>query len=121
MGIVREEVAKNILFYRKKRGLTRKALAEKINVSASAVVNWEMCKNSIDMDTLHELCKVLNVSMMDMFGKCANILDDMFTTEEKENIYKVRKLNEEGKRYVVRQIDYALQQEEYKKRESKEA
>ena len=123
MGIVREEVAKNILYYRKKRGLTRKALAEKIGVSASAVINWEMGKNSIDMDTLHVLCDVLNVDMMDMFGKCANMLDYTFSEEEKENVYKSRKLNEEGKRYVVKQLDYALQQDEYllKRKNSKEA
>lgn len=123
MGIVRDEIAKNILLYRKKRGLTRKALAEKLGVSASAVVNWEYGKNSIDIDTLHILCEVLNVDITDMFGKCANMLDYTFSEEEKDNIYKVRKLNEEGKKYVVHQIGYALQQEEYllKREDSNEA
>ena len=123
MGIVKEEIAKNILYYRKKRGLTRKALAEKIGVSASAVVKWEMGDNSIDMDTLLELCEILDVSMNDMFGKCADMRSDIFSTEEKDDVYKIRKLNENGKSYVRKQIDYALQQDEYllKRKNSKEA
>ena len=123
LGIVREEVAKNILYYRKERGLTRKALAEKIGVSASAVNNWEIGQNSIDMDTLHTLCKVLNVEMMDIFGKCANSLDHTFSTREKELVYKFRIMNEEGKKYFEKQADYALQQDEYllKRKEGKEA
>lgn len=113
MGLVRDEVAKNILFYRKKRKLTRKALSEKINVSASAIVNWETGKNSIDMDTLHELCKVLSVSIADIFGKCANMFDNNFSSRERDCIYKMRELNEAGIKYVEKQIDYALQQDEF--------
>ena len=67
--------------------------------------------------------EVLDVTIIDMLGKFVSCVDDVFFAEEKENLYKMRKLNAEGKRYVVRQIDYELQQEEYiKKREdSKEA
>ena len=78
--------SKKYFVLQKKRGLTRKALAEKLGVSASAVINWEYGKNSIDMDTLHTLCEVLNVDIMDMFGECANILDYKFSEEEKGNI-----------------------------------
>lgn len=113
LGLVREEVAKNILFYRKKRKLTRKALSEKLSVSASAIVNWETGKNSIDMDTLHELCKVLNVSVVDIFGKCANMLEHNFSAREKDTIYKMRELNEEGIKYIEKQLHYALQQEDF--------
>ena len=89
VGIVREEIAKNISFHRKKRGLTRRTLAEKIDIIASAVVNWEIRKNSIDIDTLYELCRVLNVSMVDIFGKYANILDDMFSVGNARLISKI--------------------------------
>lgn len=41
MGTVRDEIAKNLLFYRKKLGLTQKELSIKLGVKNSAVSNWE--------------------------------------------------------------------------------
>ena len=118
---IRKEISKNILFFREQKGYSREELAEKIDVNPLLVEGWEDENRSIDLDTLNEICEVLDVTIVDMFGKFVSCVDNVFFAEEKENIYKMRKLNEEGKRYVVRQIDYALQQEEYKKRDSKEA
>jgi len=118
---IRKEISKNILFFREQKGYSREELAEKIDVNPLLVVGWEDENRSVDLDTLNEICEVLDVTIVDMLGKFVSCVDNVFFAEEKENIYKMRKLNEEGKRYVVRQIDYALQQEEYKKRDSKEA
>ena len=109
------------MFFREQKGYSREELAEKIEVNPLLVAGWEDENREVDLDTLNEICEVLDITIVDMLGKFVPCIDNVFFAEEKENIYKVRKLNEEGKRYVVRQIDYALQQEEYKKRESKEA
>lgn len=119
---LKEEVAKNILFFRNKKGISRKELAERINVTVASVSHWENARNSMDMDTLHKICNVLNVSITDMFGKFATRSQESYSAEEKNIVFKVRRLNEDGKRYILKQFDYALQQDEYiKKRESKEA
>ena len=118
---LQKEIAKNIRFYRKLNNYSIDELAKKIKVEPSFLDDWERRMKVIDMDTLHRICRALGVSIMDMFGKFATSKDVEYSSEEKKNILKVRKLNADGKRYVVRQIDYALQQEEYKKRENKEA
>ena len=41
MTPIREEVAKNLLFYRKKSGLSQKEFAEKLGVRNSTVSTWE--------------------------------------------------------------------------------
>ena len=123
MKVLQEEVSKNILFFRNKKGISRKELAEKINVTVASVSHWENARNSMDMDTLYKICNVLNVSITDMFGKFATQSGECYSSEEKNIIYKVRKLNENGKNYVVKQVNYALQQDEYiiKEENSKDA
>ena len=65
---IKEEVAKNLVFYRKKSHITQKELASLLGVRNSAVSNWEQCRNAIDIDTLVKVCKILNVSINDMCG-----------------------------------------------------
>lgn len=124
MGGLKEEVAKNILFFRNKKGFSRKELAQKIDVTVAAISHWENARNSMDMDTLHKICKVLNVSIVDMFGRFAPPSEEGYSSEEKNLIFKVRQLNEIGKKYIEKQVEYALIQEEYllkREQDSKEA
>ena len=58
MATVKEEIAKNLLFYRKKSGLTQKELAAKLGVKNTAVSNWESGNNSIDIETLFAACEI---------------------------------------------------------------
>lgn len=73
MSTVRDEIAKNLLFYRKKAGLTQKELAEKLGVKNTAVSNWESGNNSIDIETLFNACRIFGVSVNDMYGIYSNI------------------------------------------------
>ena len=41
VGSVREEIAKNLLYYRKVNKITQKQLATYLGVNSSAVSNWE--------------------------------------------------------------------------------
>lgn len=76
MGTPREEIAKNICFYRKKAGMTQKELADAVGAKKSSVSNWELAQNSPDIDTLVKICEVLNVQPKDMFGIYAGDGDD---------------------------------------------
>ena len=68
MGEIRERIAKNILFYRTQKGLTKRHVAEQLGVSPPAVTNWEKGSNSIDIETLFNLCTLLGISINQIYG-----------------------------------------------------
>lgn len=68
MTPIREEIAKNLLYYRKKSGLSQKEFAEKLGVRNSTVSTWEKGVNSMDIEMLFKVCDVLGVSLVDMYG-----------------------------------------------------
>ena len=78
---VRDEIAKNLLYFRKKSGLSQKEFAEKLDVNNSAVCNWENGRNSIDIEKLFKACEVLGVTVNEMYGKYANM--EEYTNHEK--------------------------------------
>ena len=64
---VKETIAKNLLYYRKKNKITQKALAEQLGVKHNAISAWENGVNSIDIDTLFRVCKIFGVTVNDMY------------------------------------------------------
>lgn len=64
---VKETIAKNLLYYRKKNKITQKALAEQLGVRHNAISAWENGVNSIDIDTLFRVCKIFGVTVNDMY------------------------------------------------------
>lgn len=64
----REIIAKNIQQFRRQKKMTQKELAKQLGVNNSAVSNWETGVNSIDIDTLFKVCKILGVTANDMYG-----------------------------------------------------
>lgn len=65
---IKETIAKNLLYYRKKNKITQKELAEKLGVKHNAISSWENGVNSIDIDTLFRVCKIFNITVNDMYG-----------------------------------------------------
>ena len=57
--------SKNLKYYRLKKGLTKKALADKANVSPMAITNYESGKRKPDMDTLKSLAEALEGRVSD--------------------------------------------------------
>ena len=82
MSTVRDEIAKSLLFYRKKCGLTQKELAEKLGVKNTAVSNWESGNNSIDIETLFLACEIFGVTLNDMYGKYSLATEKPVTTTD---------------------------------------
>lgn len=74
---VKELIAKNLLYYRKKNKITQKALAEQLGVKHNAISSWENGVNSIDIDTLFRVCKIFGVTVNDMYEM--NTLDEPST------------------------------------------
>lgn len=57
-----ETIGSRISKYRKARGLTQEALAEKLGVSSQAVSKWENDASCPDISLLPNLCRVLGIT-----------------------------------------------------------
>lgn len=89
MDSIMNEIAKNLIYYRKQKGMTQKELAKKIGVGNTTVSGWETGASSIDIDTLYSVCLVLGVSLGDMYGKYFSSSGG-YTAEEKLLVHQYR-------------------------------
>lgn len=62
------DFAKNLYYYRKKRGLTQAKLGEKINYGYTAIANYESGRNEPSFDVLIALANILCVTVDDLLG-----------------------------------------------------
>lgn len=109
MATVREEIAKNLLFYRKKAGLTQKELAVKLGVKNTAVSNWENGNNSIDIETLFSACEIFGVTLNDMYGLYSSqAVCPALSPVEESLLDSFRSWNEQGKEYIMQTIAMAV-------------
>lgn len=61
-------ICERIRFYRERKCIGQKMLAEAIGVKKNAVSNWESGRSRPDMALLPKICKVLEVSIDELFG-----------------------------------------------------
>lgn len=99
----KELIAKNIRYYRKLAKLSQKELADKLHISSAAISNWEKGQNSIEIDTLFDLCQILGVSINDMAGRDEK--DFPISPTEKELISAFRKADEGIQNSVLKLLD----------------
>ena len=109
---IREEIRKNLIKYRKEKGISQKELAEKLNINASSVSQWEIGKNSIDINNLYNICKILDISFNDILGKYNNSKEENEEIREVNNLFN--KLNNEGKEYIKTSLKVANNSTLYK-------
>lgn len=95
MSSIKDEIAKNLLYYRKKAKLTQKDLAQKLGVKNTAVSNWESGNNSIDIDTLFLACEIFGVTLNDMYGKYDPLSSTTLSEEENQLVKDYRDASEE--------------------------
>ncbi|WP_027398541.1 helix-turn-helix domain-containing protein [Anaerovorax odorimutans] len=88
MGEIRDNVTRNLCYYLSLKGISQKEFAKKLSVSQSAVTNWIKGKNSPDIEMVAQICDILEISVVDLFGTNSNIY---YTDEEKEIIRQYRK------------------------------
>lgn len=90
-----DTMGKRIEFFRKKRGLTQKDLADELNLKNGGTVSaWEVDTTSPKPAMMLELCKVLDISISELFGVEEN---KGLTKEEEKLLASYKDLNEEGK------------------------
>ena len=61
--ILRQTIANNLLFYRKKAGYTQLELAEKLNYSDKLISKWERAEGVPDIYTLCKLAELFRINV----------------------------------------------------------
>ncbi|WP_297630036.1 helix-turn-helix transcriptional regulator [uncultured Clostridium sp.] len=77
------KIGENILFLRKRNGLTQEELGHKLGITAGAISKWEHGSSSPDIGVLIPLAKALNTTIDDLF-----LNKNQMTEEEVRNLKK---------------------------------
>ena len=87
------KIGKFIQERRKEKRLTQSELAEKLDVTDRTVSKWENGNCIPDASNIQELCKILNITINDLFSGC---VVDMRDNEKKleENLLEMIKIKE---------------------------
>lgn len=87
------KIGKFIQERRKEKRLTQSELAEELDVTDRAVSKWENGNCIPDASNIQELCKILNITINDLFSGC---VVDMRDNEKKleENLLEMIKIKE---------------------------
>lgn len=87
------KIGKFIQERRKEKRLAQSELAEKLDVTDRAVSKWENGNCIPDASNIQELCKILNITINDLFSGC---VVDMRDNEKKleENLLEMIKIKE---------------------------
>ncbi len=102
-ALLKENIQKNMIFYRKRASITQKGLADAIGSAATTVSGWERGVATPDIDTLCAICNVLNIGLYDMCGIIEENAD--LSPDEKSllDIYKL--LNTDGQRRLIERAE----------------
>ena len=110
MSDIKENIAKNLKFFRKERRVTQKKLGEVLGVENNTISSWESGTNSIDASSLMEICDYLNVSLDDMFGRVNKTSSILKLPEvEQKLIESWRKLDDSDQARIIERIDTMLE------------
>ena len=94
------KIGKFIQERRKEKRLTQSELAEKLDVTDRAVSKWENGNCIPDVSNIQELCKILNITINDLFSGC---IVDMKDNEKKleENLLEMIRIKEQRDRELL--------------------
>lgn len=88
-----KEIGQKIKSIRQSQGLSREQLAEKLNVTKYAIINYEQGQRGASIKILNKIAAALGVSMNELFlsdGKSERNLMEMTRDELYDSIYALR-------------------------------
>lgn len=95
------KIGKFIQEKRKEKNFTQIDLAEKLNITDRAISKWENGICLPDVGTMPELCKILSITINDLFsGEIVNMKDNEKKLEE--NLLEMAKLKEEKDKQLLK-------------------
>ena len=87
------KIGKFIAERRKKNGFTQMQLAEQLNITDRAVSKWETGRAMPDTSVMPELCRILNISLNDLFsGEVVSV--DNYNEQLERNLLEMTKQKE---------------------------
>lgn len=63
------KIAENIRFFRKQAGLTQEELAARFGSRKSLISNYEIGRNTPDIETLWELADIFDITIDELVGR----------------------------------------------------
>lgn len=114
---IKKTISLNIAKYRELSGISQKELSQRLGVVPSRISNWETGANCPTIDILFDVCKILGVSINDIYGiyPSSNI---NLSFDEQLIIKKYNNLDALGKKNINLVLD--LEQERIKTISEKE-
>ena len=82
-------ICAQVRHFRMLRKLDQKQLAKELNITANAVSNWEQGRSRPDVSLIPDLCRVLGISIYDLYGEKD---PHSFTEQEERHMQNYRKL-----------------------------
>ena len=95
-------VCERIRYYRKKKGMEQKQLAQMLGITGNAVTNWENGRSRPDIQTLPRLCEILNISLYELLGLPDPYIQ--YTQDEQSIITDYRALSEAHQKFVQKMV-----------------
>jgi transcriptional regulator with XRE-family HTH domain len=94
------KIGKFIQEKRKEKGITQSELAEILNITDRAISKWENGKCMPDVGIIQELCKILNITINDLFS---GEVVDMKNNEKilEKNLLEMTRLKEEKDKQLL--------------------
>ncbi len=103
--------------YRINAGMSQEELGFMIGVGKNAVGAWESGRSRPDLNSISDLCHILNIPLAVFFGRTESELKGL----NRDFLYKFRKLNNYNKKVILHEMSALLElQEEYVKEETSE-
>lgn len=94
-------IGENIKRIRKEKGITQKALAEKLHVDPSMISQWENTKDPAKYETLQRIAGALGVSVYDLYPADIYSMDEITHAEMLKHFSR---LNEDGKKEAIKRV-----------------
>lgn len=98
------KIGKFIQERRKEKKITQSKLAERLNVTDRAISKWENGNCLPDVSNIHELCKILDITINDLFSGEIVDMKDNEKVLEKNLLDVVRQKEESDKRLLAMEI-----------------
>lgn len=116
----------NLIFFRETKGLKQKELAQLAGITPTALNYYEKNKREPNVLIIKTIAKILGITGDELLGITVDDNHDKDTSAqkdipvtlsaaEKQLLQNFRQLSVAGQKYIVRQIDFALVQPDYKK------
>ena len=89
-------VGENIIFLRKRNGMTQEALSERINVSRQTVAKWERGESEPDCSSLMRLSTLFNVTIDALVGNVEEDQKMIGVAPKGKYFFGMAKIGEDG-------------------------